>query len=175
MNRMTLNIENKAIWQCACGAVNEGKDYSCVCLAYDVIMIGPGNSGPYPGCVGSTQWESVEDGDKKVIARFADDAKDGDIAVLRHGRATVLGVGVIVGGYLYNRRFGDDTFPSIAGWDVNHCRRVRWLWRGEKHFSEKALAIARFEGLYAPVVTGWLGTLTFTEADLEKSLAELPV
>lgn len=59
------------------------------------------------------------------IWRFAQQMQDGDIVVLRLGTNTVLGVGQIIGDDEWLECFGD-----VDGWDLQHVRRVNWLWNG---------------------------------------------
>jgi len=107
MNLVTLHVDsNTRVWQCGCGQGDI--DYSNVCLAYDVIMIGPGNGGQYPDCLTSPVFETacIETGQnvgcaKRYVKQIADEMEDGEIVVLRRGRKIVRGVGVVVGGYLY--------------------------------------------------------------------------
>ena len=82
---------------------------------------------PGPACIQSLandHWSSKKLTDLK---RFAEEInKDGDFVVLRMGTSTVLGFGQIVGNYEWRDDFGD-----VDGWDLQHIRRVRWLWRDE--------------------------------------------
>ena len=52
--------------------------------------------------------------------------QDGDFVVLRTGTTSVSGVGQVVGSYEWCDEFGD-----VDGWDLQHVRRVRWLWHSE--------------------------------------------
>jgi predicted Mrr-cat superfamily restriction endonuclease len=49
---------------------------------------------------------------------------DGDLVVLRVGTAKVAAVGQVVGNYEWHDGFGD-----VDGWNLQHVRRVRWLWK----------------------------------------------
>ena len=50
--------------------------------------------------------------------------KEGDIVVLRLGTNEVVGVGIIIGGYQWL-----DEFSDVDGWDIQHVRRVKWIWK----------------------------------------------
>jgi hypothetical protein len=129
-----MDISNKAIWQQAAGDTD--RDYSEICLKWGVILNGPGYAGPWPECKLNLQndgWSA-----KKVfdLRRFAEDMADGDLLVLRIGTASILGVGQIVGSYEWSQEFGD-----IDGWNLQHVRRVRWLWNGRQNFESYALKL----------------------------------
>ncbi|GBU23359.1 hypothetical protein R80B4_03276 [Fibrobacteres bacterium R8-0-B4] len=164
-------------WQCACGSVAKGNNYYKVCLDCDVIMIGPGHAGPYPGCQNRHQdfgvgtWESVKNA-KRVIDQFVEEIKDGDVVVLNYGTKKVFGVGVVVGEYVYNCNFGNGTFLDLQDWDVSHCRRVRWFWKGLMEFHTYTMGMSRLEPLRSRAVIDWVNTLD--KPDENKPLAELP-
>jgi hypothetical protein len=99
--------------------------------------------------------------------------QDGDLVVLRLGTGEVHGVGQLV---------GDDTswyddFGDIDGWDLEHVRRVRWLWKGvpaPKTFSSHTLKWGdTVQTMTSSTVTEWLSTLPL-DAELRRPLAELP-
>jgi hypothetical protein len=180
MDTITLHVDNSTVWQCGCGSVKEGIDYSDLCLDHDVIMIGPGNGGRYPDCLTSPEFEAAcrEHGESVESARsflrqIAEDMTDGVIVVLKRGMSIVRGVGLVVGEYLYH-----PNFSNISGWNVCHCRRVRWLWRGSKDFNINPLQPSRLSTLgeekKQKVVRNWLKTLTITDIQLKRPLADLP-
>lgn len=63
-----------------------------------------------------------------IIRRFAEEMADGDLVALRLGTAQVVAVGRVVGDYQYHPEFGD-----VDGWDLEHVRRVRWIWSDLKN------------------------------------------
>lgn len=83
---------------------------------------------------------------------------DGDLVVLRSGTTDVYGVGVIVGDYQWHDMFGD-----INGWDLQHVRRVRWLWKEPKEPQRFPLYTMKLgdttQRLDAPIVREWLKQL----------------
>nr|PMI52491.1 hypothetical protein BCU42_03315 [Vibrio splendidus] len=110
-------------WQQAAG--DSDRNYADICLKWDVILNGPGYAGAFPSCVEmlrNDDWSSRKITDLK---RFAVGISSGDIVVLRLGTATVVGVGVVVGDYEWSELFDD-----VDGWDLQHVRRVKWLWKG---------------------------------------------
>jgi len=62
----------------------------------------------------------------RVLRRFCEEIKKGDIIVLRLGTSQVLAIGEVADDQLHWR----DDFGDIDGWDLQHVRRVRWLWDG---------------------------------------------
>ena len=143
-----MNIENKTIWQIGSGEPNEGRNHSDTCLKWNVILLGPGYAGPYPEC----DEKLVADGeDSRSIRRFAEEINDEDIVVLKLGTGTIYGVGQVVGKYQWLDCFGD-----VDGWDLQHTRRVNWLWKGEKSFPANTMGIGRCQRLYVKPVKDWL-------------------
>lgn len=99
--------------------------------------------------------------------------KDGDVVILRVGTRTILGVGQVVGPYDWRDEFGD-----IDGWDLQHVRRVRWLWDGRTSlsmFGSYALKLGdTTQRLTSGPVTEWLATLRISEDALQRPLPILP-
>lgn len=166
-----MDIQNKKIWQQACGDTD--RDYSEVCLNWDVILNGPGYAGPYPSCDKILEKDGWTSKKRTDIKRFANQMRDGDIVVLRLGTTDILGVGVIVGNYEWS-----DIFSDIDGWDLQHIRRVRWL----LHLNEQPRRFNIYslkrgdttQELTSDEVKRWLLELEFTDEELNRSLKELP-
>jgi hypothetical protein len=168
-----MDISNKTIWQQACGDTD--RNYADICLKWDVILNGPGYAGRYPECderLRKDNWSSRKVTDLK---RFAVDMKDGDIVVLRLGTTDVLGVGVIIGSYDWFEEFSD-----IDGWDLQHVRRVKWLWGNKKNpqsfptYSLKQGDTTQVLDSTATVVTDWLKVLNIQQAEYEREITLLP-
>lgn len=104
------------VWQIASG--NGARDYSQVFLDHDVMLIGPGDFGPY----NQKSYQTAERSGQ--IRAFVEDPVPGDLVLLRHGME-LLAVGIIPAppndGYEWH-----DYFDDVLGWDLNHCRRVQW-------------------------------------------------
>lgn len=166
-----MDIIGKTIWQQAAGDTD--RDCSDLCLRWDVILNGPGYAGQWPDCektLRSDNWSSRKVTD---LRRFAEEMKDGDLVVLRIGTATVLGVGQIVGSYEWRDEFGD-----IDGWELQHVRRVRWVWmdrNNPKTFDAYTLKLGdTTQILNEGPVTDWLVNLPVSDVALSRSLIDLP-
>lgn len=166
-----MDISGKTIWQQAAGDTN--RDFSELCLKWDVILTGPGHAGPWPDCKGVLAEEGWSSKKITGIERFAEEMRDEDLVVLRIGTSTILGVGQIVGQYEWSDEFGD-----VDGWDLQHIRRVRWLWHGNespKTFEAYALKWGdTTQKLNPGPVSEWLSTLVVPDESFSRPLVELP-
>ncbi len=168
---MKISTENVGVWQFAAGDSN--RSYQDLCLRWDAIMFGPGYAGRWPEC----RLQLEKDGWSKrkigLIQKFAEEVKDGDIIVLRIGTSEVYGVGQIVGDYLW-----DDDFGDIDGWDLQHVRRVRWLWKCEKNpktFGAFGLKFGdTIQKLTSLPVLAWIESLEIPNEQSNMSLVPLP-
>ena len=140
-----------------------------------MILNGPGYAGPWPFCketlVGDKSSTSRKISD---LNRFSETMQAGDIVVLRVGTATVCGVDLVVGPYEWHDEFGD-----VDGWDLQHVRRVRWVWKSDRNsppmFETYDLKFGdTTQILNDGRVKEWLKTLPIEDAILERPLAELP-
>ena len=152
-----MNIEGKVVWQVAAG---NGKNthYAKQCLQQDVIVFGPGQYGAWPDCeipMRANGWTAMKVG---IIRRFAEDISPGDIVVLRVGTQHIYGVGEVVGHYDWSEKFG-----NVQTWDLQHFRRVRWLWHRDGEPEEFPVYSLKFgnsvQRLISPVVRHWLESL----------------
>jgi hypothetical protein len=162
-----MNIDNKKIWQQASG---EGRNYSDICLQWDVILNGPGECGPYPECTQNWDRSSRKNSDLK---RFCEEMQSGDLVVLRGGTSLVYGVGEVVGNYEWLHEFSD-----IDGWDLQHTRRVKWLWRGDKpeEFDTYSLKFGDTTQIidYLSPTIDWLKQLEIPEENYHREIIPLP-
>jgi hypothetical protein len=107
------------------------------------------------------------------LRRFCEELREGDIVVLQAGTSNVYGVGVVVGGYTWNEEFGD-----IDGWDYQHVRRVRWLWKYDG--APRRFARRTFQPGWTAQVTDvepvleWLQSLAVDPETWRRPLRELP-
>lgn len=166
-----MDISGRKIWQQGSGDTN--RNYSKYCLDWDVILNGPGDAGRWPDCkerLSADGWSSKKLSD---LWRFSEDMKEGDIVVLRLGTKLVIAVGEIVGGYEYRDEFGD-----IDGWDIQHVRRIRWLWSSYKkpeNFGTYALKQGdTTQSLNDGPVMDWLKKLVIPKSAYSRSLIDLP-
>src|SRR5690348_6854282 len=101
------------VWQIAAG--DQRRSYPEIFLRYGVALIGPGDPGPWrPG-------RPPADFAGGYVRLFATEMKLGDIVLLRTAQSTICAIGIIAGDYEYMPQFDD-----VNGWDLQHCRRVRW-------------------------------------------------
>jgi hypothetical protein len=151
-----MNLEGRTIWQHAAGDTN--RNYVSICLEWGVILNGPGREGAMPEAEGRLKAEGWTSRKTTDLKRFSNHMAPGDIVVLRLGTNQVHGVGEIIGSYEWHDEFGD-----IDGWDLQHVRRVNWLWKpesGAKWFDAYAMNLGDTTQRLSngPVVT-WLQAL----------------
>ncbi len=166
-----MDITDTNLWQQAAGDTD--RNYSELCIKWDVILNGPGYAGPWPDCVSTLradQWAGRKITDLK---RFSEEMTEGDLVVLRIGTATVVAVGQIVGRYEWHDEFGD-----IDGWDLQHVRRVRWLWKNlgsPKVFDTYDLKLGdTTQKLSDGAVKEWLSSLVISGETSNRPVVELP-
>ncbi len=166
-----MNIVGKKIWQHAAG--DNDRNYADLQIKWGVILNGPGYAGSWPECAQRLRAEDLSAKKVSDLRRFAEGMQDGDLVVLRIGTATVLAVGEIVGGYEWRESFGD-----VDGWDLQHVRRVRWLWSDSvqpKIFDTYALKLGdTTQLLNEGVVMRWLADLAVDEVVMAAPLPALP-
>ena len=167
-----MDISNKTIWQQAAGDTD--RNYSELCLKWDVILNGPAYAGPWPDCAKTLSVDGWSSRKVTDLKRFSEEMEEGDLVVLRIGTSTVLGVGEIAGPYEWLDAFGD-----IDGWDLQHVRRVRWFWKSSgspKHFDTYALKQGdTTQRLNEGPVAEWLSTLSVQEDAFARPLVGLPL
>ena len=166
-----MDLGSRKIWQQAAGDTD--RDYSELCLRWGVILNGPAYAGAWPECRGKL----IEDGwsSRKLtdLKRFAENVSNGDLVVLRLGTSSVLAVGEIVGDYEWCPEFGD-----IDGWEIQHTRRVRWLWESREDpqiFDTYTLKQGdTTQILDSEVVREWLSKLEIPTGRITQEIPELP-
>jgi len=166
-----VDIAQKTIWQV--GAGDGDKNYAKLCLQRDVIIVGPGRKGPWPECevsLLSTNWTKRKMG---MLRRFSERIQPGDLIVLRVGTQTAYGVGEVVGPYSWKPVFAD-----VQGWDLQHTRRVRWLWQNAEHPQMFPVYTLKFgdsvQRTEAPAILTWLASLQVSAEALLRPLLPLP-
>ena len=153
-----MDLAGKKVWQVVAG--DNRRQYDDICLHYQVMMIGPGERGPFD----EAAYAGVKA--RNVIRRFYSGPRAGDAVLLRLGTRDVLAVGEVA---------GDDTvhieeFGDIDGWRLQHARRVRWV-EASKAFGGGTFR-RRFGRVKEPKVLEWLGAFPYL-AD-SRSLTDLP-
>lgn len=101
-------------------------DLAAIFLRLGVALIGPGDRGDFFDRRQVYESE-LEPQEWRIVREFAEDLAVGDRLVLRKkaGRNVdhLLAVGVVVGPYRHEPIFQE---VDVGGWDMQHCRRVRW-------------------------------------------------
>lgn len=157
-----MEINGKSIWQVAAGDTD--REYSKIFLKWDVILIGSGRYGRWPNQDYNNSKNSNE------LKRFCEGVKDQDLVVLRSGTNKVLAVGEVVGDYEWYNEFGD-----VDGWNLEHTRRVRWLWTEGVVFPTYSLKWGgTISSLDSQDIKLWLSNLTITEESYKRELIKLP-
>ena len=144
----------KTIWQQAAGN-DRLKNHAKLCLESNVILHGPGRHGKWPDCEEEVlRDKDCRPGTLKSLRRFCVDMQEGDLVVLRQslrgdrgrgdrGRASgAHGIAIVVGGYEWKEEFGH--VPSNGDWDLEHTRRVRWIWKAPDGQPEKVPGLRSF-------------------------------
>jgi len=116
-----MDIKSRRIWQVAAG--DGERAYHDLLIEWDAIAIGPGEYGPWPDCEALVIAARTRN-QATIIRRFAEQMAIGDLIILRKGSSAVCAVGEVASDYLWLDDFGD-----IDGWDLQHVRRVRWIWK----------------------------------------------
>lgn len=164
-----MDITHRVIWQQAAGDTD--RNYAELCIKWGVILNGPGNPGPWPECARILIEKGISKKKITDLKRFAEEMKDGDLVVLRIGTAKVVAMGQIVGDYTWHDGYGD-----IDGWNLQHIRRVRWLWNGTpKCFDSYSLKLGdTTQRMNNGPVTEWISSLAISKDAFKQSLAALP-
>jgi hypothetical protein len=155
-----VDIGERRIWQQAAGDTD--RNYVDLCLRWGVILNGPGYLGAWPACREPLRNEGWSSRKLSDLRRFCEEMIDGDLVVLRLGTGVVPAVGVVDGNYVWSDAFGD-----VDGWDLQHVRRVRWLWIGNeaKSFGTYALKLGDTTQLLNDgVVREWISSLEHNSA-----------
>jgi hypothetical protein len=113
-------MAKRTVWQIAAGTAD--RSYCDQFIRHSIALLGPGDIGDW----NSDRDDSLYEGHH--VRHFASEVAEGDIFLLRAGNSRVTGIGVVASGYLYLPQFDD-----VNGWDLQHCRRVRWFPLPEEH------------------------------------------
>jgi hypothetical protein len=160
-----MDIGKKNLWQV--GAGDTDRSYGDLCIKFDVMIVGPGKLGPYE----EIRYVNLG-GIKHSLRRFTQDARRGDIVLLRLGTGEVLAVGEIAD----DSAEWLDSFSDVDGWDLQHSRRVRWFTNTSHTFPAKTLGgqVRTFAAVNVEVVRAWVEGLTIIEAERMRVLHTLP-
>ena len=117
---MAVDPSENAVWQVSAGPSD--RSYADRLLNHGVALIGPGEAG---------RWRPERTDDEfegGFVRRFATDLRVGDVVLLRTGLSTIRAIGIVASEYKHLPQFDD-----VNGWDLQHCRRVRWCPLPEPH------------------------------------------
>ena len=166
-----MDTTGKTIWQQAAGDTD--RNYVDLCIKWDVILNGPGYAGPWPSCEDDLRADGISARKATDLRRFSEEIAEGDFVVLRTGTTSVLGVGQVVGPYEWCDEFGD-----VDGWDLQHVRRVRWLWHSDgapQIFDTYSMKLGdTTQKLGAGAVADWLAELNISNDAWSRPLVALP-
>lgn len=137
-------------------------------ICYGVALLWPGDSG---------RWSPNRYRDDYVlndwIKWFAETVSDGDAILLRTGANRIRAVGLVAGEYSYEDRFDD-----VHGFDLQHCRRVRWCRLPQDYeFGESVFTKGRFSSVRKTFVREYVNKFLASPPAhwQEAPLPELPV
>ena len=132
----------KTIWQQAAGN-NEGENHAKLCLERNVILHGPGRHGKWPDCEEVLlRDKDCRPGTLESLRRFCEDMQEGDLVVLRQW-LLAHGIAIVVDEYEWKEEFG--RVPSNGPpWDLEHTRRVRWIWKAPDGRPEEVPGLRSF-------------------------------
>jgi len=157
-----MDLADKKVWQVAAG--DNQRQYDDICLHYQVMMIGPGERGPFD----EDTYRDVPSSSKNAVRRFYSGPRRGDVALLRLGTSRVLAVGEVVGDSpTHVEEFGD-----IDGWRLQHCWPVRWT-KVEKTF-EPGTFRGRFGRVNHSEVLKWARAFTYPKEARTPTPSDLP-
>ena len=163
-------MNDQTIWRIAAGDRN--RVYYDLCLRWDVVIVGPGYAGVWPECEEELSQDKTS---KDKVRRFCKEIQDGDLIVLNLGISEVYGIGHVVGLYRWMDAFGD-----VDGWDLQHVRRVRWLWRYDQTPDKIPMDFtgANMRGTISRINSGEIleriRNLKFNDRQMNRPLVELP-
>lgn len=168
-----MDVAGRKIWQIAAGD-NSERIYANLLLNWDIVAIGGGGYGRWPENRDEYR-DDRGDAQVRIVDRFVSEVEHGDIVVLRLGKNSVHGVGTVESEYLWLDDMGD-----VDGWDLQHCRRVRWLWRydvknGPEKFPENTLRWGdTVQQATSPGLTRWIQDLHVEKDAMSRAIEDLP-
>jgi len=157
-----MDLEGKTVWQVAAG--DNRRKFADMCLQYDVMMIGPGDLGPFDEKI----YAHLTSYQRNVIRRFHNEPRIGHVALLRLGSREVRAVGVVA----EQKPAHVEEFGDIDGWRLQHTWRVRWT-EARKPFPRGTFR-RRFGRVSTPKVLRWLSGFEFPEGARDRPLKRLP-
>jgi hypothetical protein len=151
------------IWQIAPPAT-VANSVAEFCLRHGITLLWPGDRGPW-----SPDRYSDDFALSDWVRWFAEDMKDGDAVLLRAGLSCIRAVGLITGEYAWEERFDD-----VHGFDLQHCRRVRWCRLPEEYdFGEAVFTRGRLSRVQQVSVRQYVSSF-LNSAPMQWQTAPLP-
>lgn len=167
-----MDLTGRTLWQI--GAGDQERVYDDICIKHDVMLVGPGDLGPFDEASYLANWpKRTAERAIRRIRPFYREAKKRDIVLLRLGTGDVRAVGEIVDSPpIWHEEFGD-----VDGWDLQHVRRVRWFPETNKSFPPKALGgqVKTFATVGVDTVRRWVESLRVPTEHQKRPLANLPI
>lgn len=136
-------------------------------MRYGVALLWPGNSGRW-----SPAWYANNFATYDWIKWFAETVSIGDAILLRTGPSQIRAIGLVAEEYSY-----DDRFDDVHGFDLQHCRRVRWCKLPQDYdFGESVFTRGRFSRVRKTSVCQYVRDFIASPPNQwqETSLPELP-
>jgi hypothetical protein len=160
-----MEIGNRRVWQV--GAGDGDRIYDEMCIKCDLMLVGPGERGTFD----EGRYADYPD-IRNSIRRFYQDAKQGDIVLLRLGTGKICAVGEIAD----DSPQWLDEFGDVDGWDLQHVRRVRWFPNTQQTFPAKTLGgqVKTFANVGVTSVLDWLTTVDVPSEQKTRLLATVP-
>lgn len=147
-----MDLAGRTLWQV--GAGDTERSYGDICINFDVMLAGHGDI-------------------EGSVRRFCNEAKRGDIVLLRLGTSDILAVGEIAD----DAHQSLEAFGDVDGWDVRNVRRVCWFPNTAKQFPSKTLGgqVRTFASVNVDAVRSWVQSLSVPDTDCGRELKELPL
>jgi predicted Mrr-cat superfamily restriction endonuclease len=104
-------------------------DLESIFKKLNVALIGPGDLGDYFDHR-DAYMQRTEDRDHQLVRVFCEDVAVGDAMILiravnpRGSEWAIEAVGTVAGAYRYEPIFES---ADVSRWDMQHCRRVKWV------------------------------------------------
>lgn len=157
------------VWQIATG--EPGRDYKELFLDHDIMINGPSHLG---NARDNSYNFGAPNSSTRQVHNFAHGPRPGDRVLMRSGKR-VMAIGIIPQGEENQYSF-QDTFKCVYGWDLCHCRRVKW----NQDYDLGSLATVYKNTILKPAFTAVIErhiykmALDVPESKFDVSLKELP-
>ncbi len=109
------------VWQVAAG--DGSRDYADIFMKFGIILVGPGSEGNYfdnKAVYNDPQHWAY----RPFIFTIAEQLEKNHLVILKKPSGQqweILAVGIVDSDYIHSETFGD-----VDGWDLQHCRKIKW-------------------------------------------------